>query len=129
LQLIPEKLFERLANMSPTGLMPAPEVAKVRRYLFSNASRLEPDKQGRVMIPDRYMADAKHPDPITPGMLQREVMLVGAGERIELWNRADYIGHMRELFADRMSFQSTMQQMFGQAPAGAATPAAPSNGA
>ena len=120
LQLIPEKLFERLANI-PTGLMPAPEVAKVRRYLFSNASRLEPDKQGRVMIPDRYMADSKHRDPITPTLLGRSVMLVGAGERLEIWNRDDYIAHMRELNADRLSFQPALQQMFGHFPAGTAS--------
>lgn len=118
LQLIPEKLFERMANQSPTGLMPAPEVAKVRRYLFSMASRLEPDKQGRVAIPDRFLADSKNHDPITPAFIGREVTLVGANDRLELWNRADYINHMRELMADRLSFQTTMQQMFGSAPQG-----------
>lgn len=117
LQLIPEKLFERLANASPAGLMPAPEVAKVRRYLFSMASRLEPDKQGRVQIPDRFMAKSKNPDPLTMVHLGDEVTLVGANDRIELWNRGDYINHMRELMADRLSFQATLQQMFGSAPA------------
>jgi MraZ protein len=116
LQLIPEKLFERLSNLTPTGLMPAPEVAKVRRYLFSNSARVEPDKQGRVMIPERFMRDSKNPDPIMPGMLSKEVTLVGANDRIELWNRADYIAHMRELMADRLSFQTTMQQLFGNPP-------------
>jgi MraZ protein len=116
LQLIPEKLFERLANQTPAGLMPGPEVAKVRRYLFSMASRLELDKQGRVMIPDRFMADSKNRDPITNAFLSREVTLVGANDRLELWNRADYVAHMRELHADRLSFQAAMQQMFGNAP-------------
>jgi len=122
LQLIPEKLFERLANHTPAGLMPAPEVAKVRRYLFSMASRLEPDKQGRVMIPERYLIDAKNRDPITQGTLSREVTLVGANDRLEIWNRADYVAHMRELMADRLSFQATMQQMFGNAPPAAMGP-------
>ena len=116
LQLIPEKLFERLALQTPAGLMPSAEVAKVRRYVFSMSSRLEPDKQGRVMIPERFMADSKNRDPLAQALLSREVTLVGASDRIELWNRADYIAHMRELSADRASFQLTMQQMFGNAP-------------
>jgi MraZ protein len=122
LQLIPEKLFERLANQAPTGLMPAPEVAKVRRWLFSSSSRLDPDKQGRVMIPDRFMLDSKVRDPLAQAILSREVTLVGANDRIELWNRADYIAHMRELMQDRLGFQATLQQMYGSAP----VPAVPS---
>jgi hypothetical protein len=74
------------------------------------------------MIPDRFMHDSKTPDPIMPGILSREVTLVGASDRIELWNRADYINHMRELMADRLSFQATMQQLFGNAPASATGP-------
>ena len=69
LQLIPEKLFERLSQQTQTGLMPSPEVAKARRLVFSNASRVEPDKQGRVIVPDRYMADSKGRDPIAAGAL------------------------------------------------------------
>jgi MraZ protein len=115
LQLIPEKLFERLANVMPTGLMPAADVAKVRRLVFSNASRLEPDSQGRVQIPDRFLVDGKTRDSITRAFLERKVTLVGANDRLELWNRADYAAHMRELEADRASLAATMQQMFGSA--------------
>jgi MraZ protein len=117
LQLIPERLFERLANVKPVGLMPAHDVAKARRYLFANASRLEPDKQGRVMIPDRFLLDGKTRDPIFPAFLSRDVTLVGAVDRLELWNRTDFIAHMRELNFDRPSFEAVLQQMYGAAPA------------
>ena len=117
LQLIPEKLFERYADQTPTGLMPAPEVAKVRRYLYSMSSKLDPDKQGRVIIPDRFMKDSKSPDPLAQALLDREVTLVGNGDRIELWNRSEYLAHMRETVADRLSMQATLQKMFGSAPA------------
>jgi MraZ protein len=120
LQLIPEKLFEKLAGAAPTGLLPSAEVAKARRYLYSMSSKLEPDKQGRVMIPGRFMKDSDQRDPITPTLLDREVTLVGAGDRLELWNRQDYIAHMRETLADRLSFQATLQSLFGNAPAVAA---------
>ena len=117
LQLIPEKLFERYANQTPTGLMPSAEIAKARRFVYSMSSKLDPDKQGRVMIPDRFMKDSKSPDPFAMALLEREVTLVGNGDRIELWNRNDYLAHMRESVADRLSMQSALQKMFGSAPA------------
>jgi len=117
LQLIPEKLFERLVSQSPAGLMPSAKIAKARRYLFSNTTLLTPDAQGRVTIPERFMIDAKHKDPLARPMLSRQVTLVGAVDRIELWNRADYYAHMRELEADKSSLQDDLLAMFGNAPA------------
>ena len=113
LVLIPERLFEQLAIQAPAGLMPGAEVAKVRRYVYSLSSKLEPDKQGRVIIPDGLLRDSAHPDPLAQTTLNREVTLVGSGDRIEIWNRADYIAHMREATADRASFQAALQKMFG----------------
>lgn len=118
LQLIPEKIFESRVNQTPTGLMPAAEVAKARRYLFSNSSKVDPDKQGRVMIPDRFLRDSKNPDPLSRALLNREVTIVGNGDRLELWNRDEYIAHMREAEADRASFQGTLQRLFGDPPSG-----------
>jgi MraZ protein len=115
LQLIPEKLFDRLAQV-PAGLMPAPEIAKIRRFLFSTTTRLDPDKQGRVVIPDGYMMDSPNPDPLITARLKREVTLVGASDRLELWNRDEYLAHMREAAADRASFQVTLQKLFGDVP-------------
>jgi DNA-binding transcriptional regulator/RsmH inhibitor MraZ len=102
--------------MTPTGLMPAALIAKARRYLYSSSTRLELDKQGRVMIPDGFMKDSEKPDPLAQHTLNRDVTLVGAGDRLEIWNREEYIAHMREANADRASFQETLQMMFGQAP-------------
>jgi MraZ protein len=116
LQLIPEKLFEQLAGRATAGLAMSSEAAKVRRMVFAMASRLEPDKQGRVVIPDRFMVDSKTPDPFGGAMLGREVTLVGPNDRMELRNRADFVNHMRELLADRGSLQAAMQQMFSAPP-------------
>lgn len=123
LQLIPEKLFEQLAKQAAAGLHLAPEVAKVRRFIFSNASKLEPDKQGRVIIPERYLvAEGKARDPFTEATLGREVTLVGANDRLELWNRADFHAHMRELFADRLSLQAAMEKQFSSPPPSPSSP-------
>jgi MraZ protein len=116
LQLIPEKAFEELSGNIRPGLMPAAQVAKARRFLFSMTTKLDPDKQGRVMIPDGFMRDSKTPDPLAQTTLNREVTLVGNGDRIEIWNRDEYLNHMREAKADLPSFMDTLHELFGQAP-------------
>lgn len=113
LQLIPEKLFERLAGMVPAGLQVPLEMAKARRLLFGAAPRLELDKQGRVGLPDRFMRDGKkRVDPFDEAILGREVTLVGVGDRLELWNRDDWRGHLRELYADQHSVQQAARELY-----------------
>jgi MraZ protein len=120
LQLVPEKAFTELSGQIKTGLLPPAQVAKARRFLFSLTTKLEPDKQGRVVIPDGFLRDSKTPDPLAQTTLNREVTLVGNGDRIEIWNRDDYLAHMREAKADVASFLDTLYSLFGAPPAGVA---------
>jgi MraZ protein len=113
LRLIPEKLFEQWAGLTPAGLRPSADVAKARRHLFSLSTRLEWDKQGRVMIPDGLLHDSAHPDPVRRTILRREVMLAGCGDSIEIWNRDDYIAHMREANADPPRYQEPQPPAVG----------------
>lgn len=115
LQLIPEKLFDRLSQV-PAGLKPSEEFARIRRLLFSTATRLEPDKQGRVIVPEGVMADSKSPDRLVKVRLKREVTLVGASDRLELWNREDYIADMQGTVDNPASIQVTLQKLFGDYP-------------
>ena len=50
----------------------------LQRYLFSGADELEPDKQGRVLIPAslRKFAD-----------LDKNVVIVGVSVRVEIWDK------------------------------------------
>lgn len=116
LQLIPEKLFEQMAVMATAGMQVPSDIAKARRLMFATTSKVEPDKQGRIMIPDRFMADSKNRDPYSEAVIGREVTLVGVGDRIEVWNRQDFAMHLRELMADRSSVQAAGQKMFQSLP-------------
>ena len=51
------------------------------RFMFSGANELEPDKQGRVLLPT-YLRQYAH--------LGEEAIIAGAGERLEVWNPADW---------------------------------------
>lgn len=66
-----QKLAENIAAMPPA------QARVLQRVMFSKAAEVEPDKQGRILIP--------------PGLrdyagLQRDVVLIGASTRAELWD-------------------------------------------
>jgi MraZ protein len=58
------------------------------RFMFSGANELEPDKQGRVLLPT-YLRLYAH--------LGEEAVIVGAGERLEVWNPANWQKVMRDM--------------------------------
>lgn len=113
LQLVPAALFEHLAQHVKAALMPTAKIAKASRFFFSGVFKLEPDKQGRVMIPDGFMKDSKTPDPLARTLLNHEVTLVGNGDRIEVWNRAAFLAHMTEANDDVESFMDVLTELFG----------------
>lgn len=53
----------------------------VYRDFFGNAAPIAPDGQGRVQLSDQHIHHAG---------LERDVLLVGVGERFEIWDRATY---------------------------------------
>ncbi|MGN0683359.1 MAG: division/cell wall cluster transcriptional repressor MraZ [Oscillospiraceae bacterium] len=67
-----EALKEKLRSKSQSVALP------LERYLFGSACEAEPDKQGRIAIPAHLRAYAQ---------IQSEVLVVGVGERAEIWNK------------------------------------------
>jgi MraZ protein len=51
----------------------------IQRYFFSAAAEVEPDKQGRIMVPARL---------IEHGKLGRDVVVAGVYDHLEIWDRA-----------------------------------------
>lgn len=65
------------------------------RVLFSGASDETPDKQGRVTLPAHLRAYAG---------LERDCVVVGANNRLEIWNPdawGGYLGEHEQAFAER----------------------------
>ena len=60
----------------------------MQRYFFASAAAAEPDKQGRVPIPAGLA---------TAAGLGREVVVAGVYDHLEIWNRAAWREHLREV--------------------------------
>jgi len=58
--------------------MPLSKARNIQRFLFSGATQVESDKQGRILIPNNLREYAK---------LDKEILVVGASNRAEIWNK------------------------------------------
>jgi MraZ protein len=72
-------------NQLPYG---DPEARKFRRLVFSGASDVEMDKQGRVNIPS-YLLEF--------GRVSNEIVVVGVHDFIELWSPDQWLAVRSEL--------------------------------
>ena len=68
-----EAIYEQVSHLSITD----PMVRELRRLLFANASLVEFDRIGRVLIP-QFLRDVIG--------LDTETVIVGVGEAIEIWS-------------------------------------------
>ena len=74
----------RLAELDPL----AQEGRLMQRYFFSGAAEAEPDKQGRIMLPAALVEHAS---------LGREVVVAGVYDHLEIWDRAAWRDHLKEV--------------------------------
>ena len=79
LWLWPENTFVLMANAMDQSLLPAEEMMEFEELLFSQASRLEMDKTGRIRLPERQIREAGLGTSVAARSLQ-----VGDYLRIEL---------------------------------------------
>jgi MraZ protein len=95
LYVFPADEFTRIAGQ----LQQAPVTSKTARdYLrvfLSGASDEVPDKQGRITLPPNLRAYAG---------LDRDCAVIGAGERVEIWDATaweSYLGEQEPVFAEQ----------------------------
>lgn len=73
-----------LRNMNPMS----PDYQKLQRYYNANAFDAELDGAGRVMVPPKLMVHAS---------LTKDVVVSGAGNCLEVWDRERWSTHDEEL--------------------------------
>ncbi|MCD7922033.1 MAG: division/cell wall cluster transcriptional repressor MraZ [Clostridiales bacterium] len=72
-----ENIESKFRNVSSANK----DARKFMRFFFAGAADCEVDKQGRVLIPPKLREYAG---------LQKEVVLAGVGNRIEIWNTENW---------------------------------------
>ena len=74
----------RLATLDPLSR----ESRLMQRFFFSGAAEVEPDKQGRVMVPQALVEAAG---------LTKDVVVAGVYDHLEIWDRATWRKHLEEV--------------------------------
>lgn len=74
--------------------LPVSKSRGLQRFLFAGAADVTPDKQGRVVIPANLREYAG---------LDKEVMVIGASVRAEIWDRDHWIKSCGELTPDAVA--------------------------
>lgn len=63
----------------------------IQRYLFANASLMEPDKQGRILIPQNLRERAG---------IEKDVAIIGVMNRAEIWDKERWMKRSDEIDSD-----------------------------
>lgn len=71
-----------------------------RRTLFSSMVIVEPDKQGRILLPTKLRQHAG---------IDKEATVIGAGAYAEIWNTTEW--ERRSAAMDAHSFESAMERV------------------
>jgi MraZ protein len=91
ISVFPEETYSAMTTAALAGLNPfSPEARELRRVLHGNAVDVELDGAGRVMLPPGHRAFAS---------IDRQVMIVGAGDALELWDLATWQDYETDLTA------------------------------
>jgi MraZ protein len=87
LALYTEESFSRLAQQLGASPPTGQDVRAFSRLFYAQAQRLEVDRQGRVRIP---------PELVQLAGLEKDVMLVGVRDHLELWNRQRWDAYLAQ---------------------------------
>jgi MraZ protein len=95
LYVFPVAEFERLADQLRQAPVTSKQARDYMRVFLSGASDEVPDKQGRITIPPALRTYAG---------LERELAVIGAGQRVEIWDAGSwetYLSQQEQAFAEQ----------------------------
>ena len=86
---LPSQWQNLLQDMQETskGIKNKATARALRRSLFGSAVECPLDDQGRALVPQRHKDHA---------LLKKDVMIVGAGNKAEIWDRARWNAYMKK---------------------------------
>lgn len=86
--LYPDRYYEDLVTRQAPDLTPGEELLAFDQMNFAMASRLEWDKQGRILIPDKTLKRTG---------LSRDITMIGVRDHLELWDREAWEAYRQTL--------------------------------
>jgi len=86
------KAYESMVSRLESQLSPTEDRLAFDRMNFGMTAKVEPDKQGRIVLPEKTLKRTN---------IGRDVTLVGARDHLELWNRSDWEEYSQALIARR----------------------------
>jgi len=86
--LYPELKYKALVKEVEPDITPGEAELDFAHANFALAERLEWDTQGRLQFSKEWQEESE---------LGKEVTLIGAGDHLEIWNRADWVARKLEL--------------------------------
>ncbi len=119
LTIFTEKRFEGLHEQLPQPELLSDDASDYVFWELSQSYPLEPDGQGRLTLPERLLKQAG---------IEREIMIVGAIDRLELWNRAEfeqYASHRWTDYPQRKANVLPELRKYAEPKGAAANPPAP----
>jgi len=89
ISLYPEATYSELTEAALQGMNPfSTQARELKRMFYGNATDTELDSAGRVMLTPRHLEHAA---------IDREVVITGAGDCLELWDRSGWEDYDRDL--------------------------------
>ncbi len=89
--LYPEKYYEEMRADRPADDDLSDAAYAYREFEHAQTALLEPDAQGRVVLPDRLLKRTR---------LERDVVLIAVGDHLELWRSDDFAAFEESMWPD-----------------------------
>ena len=102
LLMYPEKQWDAVEAKLQTLPSMHREVRRVQRLLIGHATDVEPDAQGRVLIPSLLREHAG---------IGKKLVLVGQGNKFELWGEDGWYEQREQWLASGRSMRESNQQI------------------
>lgn len=106
LNLYPENVYQQIVLVEAPRTAAPDELLTHDRVNYSLASRVELDRQGRLLIGERFLRRAG---------LKQQIILIGARDHLEIWDLARWEKFLDEHFgAHEQTFLSAREQALHQ---------------
>ena len=82
--------------------LPMSKSRDIQRFFFASAAEMEPDKQGRILIPQNLREYAG---------LEKDIVIIGVSERAEIWSAHRWTEKLSALTDDAAKIEQAMDEL------------------